>query len=154
MIFATVGTQLPFARLLDEMDAIAADQVEPIIAQTGARQIWPNLTCAPDFPMHVMTDYFARARVIVGHAGIGTVLAAREARRPLIVLPRRAALGEHRNDHQMATAAALEAQAGVWVAWEASDLARLIDAELKLPEIGQSVLQDNLISAVREFALA
>ena len=35
MIFATVGTQLPFLRLMDALDAIAARHGVEIFAQTG-----------------------------------------------------------------------------------------------------------------------
>ena len=38
------------------------------------------------------------ASVIVAHAGIGTVLKAYKYRKPIILVPRQAAFGEHRND--------------------------------------------------------
>ncbi len=43
-----------------------------------------------------------RARIVVGHAGPGTVLDARAAGRLPVVVPRRAALGEVVDDHQVA----------------------------------------------------
>ena len=43
------------------------------------------------------------AAAIVAHAGMGTILTALETGKRLLVMPRRAALGEHRNDHQLAT---------------------------------------------------
>lgn len=44
MIFATVGTQLPFPRLIDALEALAPDLGEEVIAQIGASEgTWPNL---------------------------------------------------------------------------------------------------------------
>ena len=43
------------------------------------------------------------ARLIVAHAGMGTIISAMTKGKPIIVFPRIAALGEHRNEHQLAT---------------------------------------------------
>ena len=51
-------------------------------------------------------------------------------------MPRRASLGEHRNDHQLATARQLEARAGLAVAWEAEALARFLEPEAPVPVPG------------------
>ena len=48
-------------------------------------------------------------------------------KRPLVIVPRRHALGEHRNDHQLATAQALVGLSGLHVAWEIEDLPKLLD---------------------------
>jgi UDP-N-acetylglucosamine transferase subunit ALG13 len=72
------------------------------------------------------------ASLIVAHAGMGSVLAALSLRKPIVILPRRGSLAEHRNDHQMATARWLEGRAGVFVAWETSDLAQLLDDRERL----------------------
>ncbi|MEL6533629.1 MAG: glycosyltransferase [Pseudomonadota bacterium] len=119
MIFVTVGTQLAFPRLIDAMQAWAEEQAagERVVAQTGeaAAGRWPHLEVharmmPADFARHI-----AEARVIVAHAGIGTVLSARAAGRPLILVPRRADLGEHRNDHQQATVHQLTGRSGIYV---------------------------------------
>lgn len=105
MIFVTVGTQLPFTRLIDAMDEIAGRLDEEIIAQTGPGEgNWSNLDCRKNLEPEEFGKLFSAARVIVAHAGIGTILSARSRRKPLILLPRRFSFGEHRNDHQMATA--------------------------------------------------
>ena len=67
-----------------------------------------------------------QASRIVSHAGIGTVLKAKEYRKPIILFPRRAATGEHRNDHQMATCAQLEGRPGIFVAYDDAALAQLL----------------------------
>lgn len=130
MIFATVGTQLPFPRLIDGLNGLAADLGEEIIAQTGPEPgDWPNLDVRPSLAPAEFTDLFTAARVVVAHAGVGTILSAKRFGKPLVLLPRRVALGEHRNDHQMATAKAVEPLPGLHIAWEVEDLSALLQEQ-------------------------
>ncbi|MCA8882276.1 MAG: glycosyltransferase family 28 protein [Rhodobacteraceae bacterium] len=127
MIFASVGTQLPFPRLIDALNTLAPDLGEPVIAQTGASEgDWPALDVRPTLTPADFEQIFTAARVVVAHAGIGTILSAKRYGKPLIVLPRRHALGEHRNDHQLATARQAETLRGIHVAWQAEDLPALL----------------------------
>ena len=56
------------------------------------------------------------AELVVAHAGIGSVVTAGEHGKPIVLLPRRARLGEHRNDHQRDTVAHLAGRPGIFVA--------------------------------------
>lgn len=109
MIYATVGTMyLDFPRLINAMDAIAADTGERVVIQRGMGGTVPAHCEHFDFKSRIETRALQRhARVIVAHAGIGAVIDALEARRPLIVVPRRKHLGEHNNDHQLEIAEAV-----------------------------------------------
>lgn len=127
MIFATTGTQLPFPRLIAALDGLAPMLDEPIRAQIGPDPApYPNLDLARHLTPTSFEATFAAARVIVAHAGIGTILAAKRHGKPLILVPRRHELGEHRNDHQLATAAHLEGHPGLQIAWQISDLEALL----------------------------
>lgn len=127
MIFVTIGTQLPFHRLVAAMDQIARELDEHIVAQIGAdSDAYPNLELRHRLPPDHFEALVAEARIIVAHAGIGTILAARRHCKPLILMARRHDLGEHRNDHQVATLAALAGQPGIYPAAEPEDLARLL----------------------------
>lgn len=153
MIFATVGTQLPFPRLIDALNDLAPDLDEEIVAQTGAAAgDWPNLDIRDRL---TPTDYdavFAAARVVVAHAGIGTLLSARKFGKPLVVLPRRSDLGEHRNDHQQATAKVIATLPGIHVAWEAGDLPALLKRPDLEPAIdGTSPSREALITRLKGF---
>ena len=109
MIFATVGTQLPFDRLIRALDAWAeANPQEEVFAQIG------NTTYEPRFVSWQRTitqdefrSYMADCRVTVAHAGMGTIISAVELGKPVIVMPRQAKFNEHRNDHQLATVSRL-----------------------------------------------
>ncbi len=128
MIFVTVGTQLPFDRLTSVVDTWAVDHPEiKVFAQVG-----PGAQIAPthiEFAEFVSPDHadelFQRATVIVSHAGMGSILTALKYQKPILIMPRRADLGEHRNDHQWATAEYLGSSRGVTVAWNEE---QLIDA--------------------------
>jgi UDP-N-acetylglucosamine transferase subunit ALG13 len=72
-------------------------------------------------------DRFRDAAIIVSHAGIGTILSAQKHRKPIVVVPRLARYGEHRNDHQLATANQIKDKKGVYVATEIEDLEILLN---------------------------
>ena len=153
MIFVTVGTQLPFPRLIDAMDRIAAGLDETVIAQTGPGDgAWAHLDHRAGMPPAEFAETFAAARIVVAHAGIGTILSARGARKPLVIMPRRAALGEHRNDHQMATARQVASMKGVHVAEDEAAIAALIAAEgLEAAEETPGPGRARLITRIRDF---
>jgi UDP-N-acetylglucosamine transferase subunit ALG13 len=127
VILATVGTQLPFPRLIRALDELAPSLGSRVVAQTGdypapLRNIEHHVSMDP----RKFDILFSEAHVVVAHAGIGTVLAAQKHAKPLIIFPRRAALNEHRNDHQLATAQQLSSRPGIYVAWDEGDLATLL----------------------------
>ncbi len=106
MIFVTVGTQLPFDRLLQAMDDWA--EINPdhhVIAQTGVSNLQTSrIETRPFVNASEFKTLVKQADVLVAHAGMGSILTAVELGKPVIIMPRRAGLGEHRNDHQLATA--------------------------------------------------
>lgn len=157
MIFATVGTQLPFDRLLSALDDWAARHPDcPVLAQTGSGTArFAHLTCQPHLDQAQFADRMAAARVVVAHAGMGTILQAAEAGKPLILMPRRAALGEHRNDHQLATAAEMAVLSNVTVVQDATELDAALARVLARPDADHPPLpataQPRLIAALQDF---
>lgn len=135
MIFVTVGTQLPFDRLVEAMDRWAREHpAEPVIAQVGStRATFPNLDARPWFSRRDHDRLLRDARVVVAHAGMGSVLTALGAGVPIVIMPRLARLGEHRDDHQLETARRLGALRKLAVAWNERDLPDLINALLAGP---------------------
>lgn len=129
-ILVTVGTELPFDRLVSAVDFWAADRgrSSEVFAQIGASTDPPaRIRWARFVDGAAFHEYFCTADLIVAHAGMGTILSALQYQRPLIVMPRRADLGEHRNDHQLATATRLSEQGRVNVAIDENDLTRRLD---------------------------
>lgn len=119
MILVTVGTQLPFDRLIRAIDEIAPQLTSPVFAQIGKGGSPPrHCQFASDVTPASFDRLLEEASLIVAHAGIGSILMAQKFSKPLLIMPRRAELGEHRNDHQLATAHAMERRTGVYVAYD------------------------------------
>ena len=155
MIFVTVGTQLPFDRLVVEVDAWASRQHgRRVVAQIGPTALKPrNIDCRDFISPAECRELMSSARAIVGHAGMGTILTALELGKPILVVPRRAALGEHRNDHQLATARRFAALPGVSVAFDESELPGKLDELDHLAaqhRIGRYA-PDGFVAALRAF---
>lgn len=129
MIFVTVGTQLAFDRAIAAVDEWAGRRPgRPVFAQVGPTELRPRHIEYRDFisPAECRERMLA-ATAIVAHAGMGTILGALELGKPLLVIPRRAALGEQRNDHQLATARRFAELGGVEVAFDEYELTGKLD---------------------------
>lgn len=158
MIFVTVGAQMPFDRLIGWVDDWAeAEGRDDVIAQIGTSSYVPRrLKVAPFMAPPEFRRRVAEAEAIVAHAGMGSIINALELGKPIVVVPRRAALGETRNDHQVATARRLEAEGLVRSADDPDQLAeqlRRIAGDGPAATIaGQA--QAALLDRLRSFALA
>jgi len=152
MIYVTVGTMfLDFPRLIRAMDTVAADTEERVIVQVGLGTTLP-LHCE-HFEFKPRDEVLAiqrEARVIVCHAGIGSVLDALHVRRPFIVVPRRRKFGEHMNDHQMDLAKAVERRGWGTAVYDTEELPRACGAPKPFPAAYQPG-KAQLVAAVRDF---
>jgi UDP-N-acetylglucosamine transferase subunit ALG13 len=129
LIFVTVGGQTPFDRLVTAVDRWAeARGRDDVFAQIGRTDLVPSRIRFANFlPPEEFRRTVREAELVVGHAGMGTILTALELQRPLLVLPRRAALRETRNDHQLATAKEFAARGILKVGWDEAELAAWLD---------------------------
>lgn len=135
MIIVTVGMQLGFDRLIAAMDALAPTLGMPVIAQTGKGSYAPrNMEAREKIAPAEFEALVSEARLIVAHAGIGTVLTAARCAKPILLMPRSADLNEHRNDHQMATVRQLAGRPGIVVAMDESELPARIGEGLALTD--------------------
>jgi UDP-N-acetylglucosamine transferase subunit ALG13 len=120
-VLITVGTnEAPFDRLVH---AAAGLGEEPVVVQHGASNVRPHgARCLDYLPFDDLDRLIGSSRVVVTHAGIGSVATAlSHGRRPVIV-PRLRRLGEAVDDHQVFFARKLE-EAGLATVIE--DVARL-----------------------------
>lgn len=156
MIFVTVGTQLPFDRLIHAVDGwAAAGGANPkVFAQIGPTELRPrNIEARPFISPSECRELIHDADVVVSHAGMGTILSALELGTPVLIMPRRAELGEHRNDHQLATARWFARERSVSVAFDAAELVQKLDQVERLA-VGSRISEyagDGLIGALRSF---
>jgi UDP-N-acetylglucosamine transferase subunit ALG13 len=155
LIFVTVGANTPFDRLIRCVDEWAGTQAgEAVFAQIGDTEFrpthceWTHRLSPAEF-----SQALADARVVVAHAGMGTILSALQVGVPILVMPRRAALHEMRNDHQLATAGRLGERGLVHVALDEAELRQRLDDLATLsaaPRIGPTA-PPPLIERLREF---
>lgn len=148
MILVTVGTELPFDRLIAAIDTWAdTHQDVEIHAQIGNSSYTSR-----NFPTYRFLDsesynaFLSRCELIVAHAGMGVILNALTEQKPIIVMPRLCAFREHRNDHQLATAEAFQTRGFVRVAADAPQLHSLLAdhssyvQEHSIPRYASSIL--------------
>lgn len=156
-IFFTVGTILPFDRLARALDDWAANregvQVFGQLYDLGPQNyrpkhfIWSERLDPAEFRARIeATD------LIVAHAGIGTITEALMRAKPLLIMPRRHALREHVNDHQLETVEKFGDRPGIRVIMEPEEFAPALDDMLThgmaVPPLGPYA-DRGLIDAVR-----
>lgn len=130
----------PFDRMIRMMDIWASQHPsEDIFAQIGAGDYKPQQMrwqriIAPDEYKKVVEG----CRLMVAHAGTGSVFTASEYKKPIVLIPRRAAQKEHTTDHQLDTAKWLEDKPGIFVAWTEADLPVQIERASKSANMHQS----------------
>jgi len=115
---------MPFDRLVQAMDEWAAAHPDvPVEIQIGRGRYEPrHARFVRLMPVAEYRERVATARLFVAHAGMGSIISAIEAGKPLLMLPRLMAQGEHNTDHQLATAASIGARPGLHVAADVADL--------------------------------
>jgi UDP-N-acetylglucosamine transferase subunit ALG13 len=154
-IFVTVGAQIPFDRLITAVDTWAAGRSDhQLFAQVGEQGYRPvHMKCdellePPEFKQRVLW-----ADVLVAHAGMGSILTALQYGKPILVMPRKGALKETRNDHQVATAIRFKEMGKVAVAMDEAEIPVQLDG---LAALGRSEqISDRasveLIDALQQF---
>jgi beta-1,4-N-acetylglucosaminyltransferase len=154
LIFVTVGNHNQgFDRLIKKMDEIAGKTDEQVIMQIGYTTYKP-----------VNAEYFSflesfeeilrlnrEARVVVSHAGAGSIVTALKEKTPVIVVPRLKRYDEHMNDHQLEIAKAMSENKNVTVIYDVEDL----DDYLKLDfNFVEEFVNDKLSTQLKKYILS
>jgi beta-1,4-N-acetylglucosaminyltransferase len=127
LIFVTVGGMRPFDRLVRVVDRIAGKLDEKVVMQIGSTDFEPkNCRYFRFVPQEEIDKWYSDARVIIAHAGIGTILAVLEHNKPLILVPRMKRYGEVFDDHQLEIAREMEKR-GITVVHDLGNLESAIE---------------------------
>jgi len=155
VILLTVGTQLPFDRLVAGVDRwVAGRPGARVFAQVGEGGApAPHLTSVQTLSASSYDTALRSATAVVSHAGMGVVLAALESGTPLIVMPRRADLGEHRSEHQLEVCQRQLEPMGVTVVHDESQLHKALDrvSALSPPTRPDPRQLEGLLDGLRRF---
>lgn len=155
MIFATVGTQGHFDRLIRTVDEWAGLRGRAdVFAQTGPSHYRSrHISTEPFIDPAEFRKRVESASLVIAHAGMGSIITALESGKQIIVMPRQAGLGEHRNDHQVATAKRFADQGRITVAFDEKELVTKLDqldAFGNIDRLGPQA-SPHLIAAIRTF---
>lgn len=155
MIFVTVGTQLPFDRLLKGVEGWASKQPDQrIVAQTGrTNEKYSRMECFISVSPSQYDQYVQQSQLIIAHAGIGSLFTAMRYRKPIVIVPRKAELGEHRNDHQIATAERFSKHKGIYVAEDETCLDHVLGEvqQMESPPVISPYASDELLMKLTLF---
>lgn len=100
MIFVTLGTQdKKFKRLLEAVEKLEID--EKIIVQAGSTDFESEKMEIHKFlNSKKFEQYMKEARIVITHAGVGTIISGLSMNKKMIVAPRKQEYKEHVNNHQ------------------------------------------------------
>lgn len=155
MIFVTVGAQMPFDRLIKTVDRWAGERErDDVFAQIGLTDYRPtNIQWKPFLSTEEFTQCYQDAKVIVAHAGTGSIITALQLGKPILIMPRQASLHETRNDHQVATSEQFCRFDSVVMALDEKELFTQLDGIDNLQ--GRGVVEPYaswmLVGAIRDF---
>lgn len=130
-IFVTVGSDVPFDRLLQAVDKWAGTtSLKPkIFAQIGNSNLVPkNFEYCKFLKPSEFTNQLEACHIVIAHTGMGSILSALRSRKSILTLPRHGSLGETRNDHQIATAKHLLALGIIDVAFDNAELIKKLNS--------------------------
>lgn len=154
MIFASVGTQLPFPRLIEALhcvvDALEVDIFAQTIESAYTYTSKGRLRCVMSLSPSEYDAHAASASILIAHAGIGSIITAARHQKPIILFPRRSHLGEHRNDHQSETIRRFGDEPGIHAATSWQELVTLVSSEL-LPRPPLTEANSSLVSGIKDF---
>lgn len=154
-ILVTCGTQFPFDRLMSMVVSWAAKN--PLVADEIYCQVGPSgrsvkPIASSDFLSPDKYDEItSQADVIVAHAGIGSILSAYEKNIPIIIMPRKSELGEHRNNHQASTSREFLKRKGVYVVDSEKELHHFLEIRKELEKPGSTMPESLMVNKIRSF---
>jgi len=150
VILVTVGTHSQgFSRLVRAMDEIAGWIEEEVVMQIGATTYIPRNARHFEFTSQEEMDRLNQeARVVVTHAGAGSIITGSRYGKPLIVMPRLAKHGEVIDDHQLELAEALSRTGRVFAVHDGKELGEALE-RVSVGFSSSATGRERLVAALR-----
>ncbi|WP_231582860.1 PssE/Cps14G family polysaccharide biosynthesis glycosyltransferase [Methanosarcina sp. MTP4] len=136
LIFVTVGSHYQgFDRLVKKMDEIAGKIDEKVIMQIGNTKYKPVNAEYFEFAEYSKIQKLnSDARIVVSHAGVGSILTALEQKTHLIIVPRLKKYDEVVDDHQLEIAKELSENPNVTVVYDVEYLEESLKIDFSFVE--------------------
>lgn len=105
MIFVILGTQdKEFIRLVKEIETLKKDKIikEKVVIQAGITKYESDFIEVIDYlSMEEFEKYIKKAKFVITHGGVGSILDAIKHNKKVIAVPRLEKYDEHDNNHQI-----------------------------------------------------
>jgi len=149
LIFVTVGQHSEgFPRLIQGMDEVAGRIQEEVVMQIGSTTYLPcNARWFRFADYEEMKLLNKAARVVVTHAGAGSIITALKAEAAVVVVPRLSRYAEVIDDHQLELARELSTEGRVVAVSEVEELEGVLQ-DVTRPKL-RSKRANRLIRALR-----
>jgi len=155
MIFVVLGTQkFQLNRLLQKLDDYVEQGLikDEVYAQIGNSTYKPrNYSYKEFFDKKEFDETIGKSDVVIAHSGVGTIITAIHAQKPVVVFPRLAKYKEHVDDHQLEIAKAFEMKKYVLCCYEDDDLLEIIDKSRSYDFDEYVSQQKQIIGIIRNF---
>lgn len=148
----TVGNaHQPFARLLKAVDTIAHQLPQPVTMQHGHTAFQSKHCRMRNFlPMDEFIELVASVKLVITHAGAGSILQAIDANQRPVVMPRRAMHQEHVDDHQVELAQAFSTRGLIVLAMDTDQLGSAVQQALATATADRPLGDDPLLALVKD----
>ena len=135
MILVTVGTnEAPFDRLLRAFET--RPRTEELIVQHGPSRVrLHGARCVEFLSFEELADTIRRARVVVTHAGVGSIMTSLANGKRPVVVPRLRRFGEAVDDHQVALGRRLDEAGLVTFVEDPRDVPQAVETAVAAPGI-------------------
>jgi len=156
-VFLALGTHpQQFNRLLEAVDQLieSGKLKGHVFAQTGNSAYIPRHFSWKQFiSPHEFEKEMKKADIIVSHGGAGTIISALTQKKPLIIVPRRVAFGEHTDNHQFDLAKAMHKRKKAIAVFELKNLSAALTKAKHFSASNKSE-KETLISRISKFVEA
>lgn len=131
------------------MDEIAGKIDEEVIMQIGYTTYKPVNAQYFEFAEYSKIQKLnSDSRVVVSHAGVGSILTALEQRTHLIIVPRLKKYDEVVDDHQLEISKELSENSNVTVVYEVENLAESLKKDFSFSE---EIGRNRLVSSLKKY---
>ncbi|MFH8038992.1 MAG: glycosyltransferase [Candidatus Aenigmatarchaeota archaeon] len=160
MIYVTVGGHPgDFTRLIKTIDDVSVFFNEEFIIQKGYTKYKPKNCKYFDFVVYSDGENFIKnAKLVISHAGAGTIILSRKYNKPIIIFPRLRKYKEHVNDHQLEICKELEkTKKNIFIVYEENKLKETIEyildnlETLKSYSLYENDGKEKIIKEIRNF---